>query len=53
MFGDIIELYAKGHLWIDLVSLLILVVDLSADLSFVSFFRLFIFAKLPQCIDKI
>jgi len=42
--------YLQNNLIIDLISVLILIIDSNSNLTFMKFFRLFIIAKLPQCI---
>jgi hypothetical protein len=38
---------------IDIVSLLIIVIDVNSNFFAMKYVRLFILAKLPQCLDKI
>jgi nucleoid DNA-binding protein len=50
---EIVVFYLHSSLWVDAASLLILVVDLVLDDPAISYLRLFIIFKLPQCLDKI
>lgn len=38
---------------IDVVSVLILIIDSNSDFILMKYIRLFIIAKLPQCLEKI
>lgn len=50
---DIIEYYIGQNFWIDFISVIILLGDISTKQTVVTFFRMFIVFKLPQCLDKI
>lgn len=50
---DIIAYYVNQNFWIDCVSFIVLLIDISTKQTFMSFFRMFIIFKLPQCLDKI
>ena len=53
IFKEIIEYYISNDFAVDFISLVILLVDISSNLTFVAYFRLFILCKLPQCSSKI
>lgn len=50
---DIIEYYISQNFWIDFISVVILLTDISTKQTAVTYFRMFIIFKLPQCLDKI
>ena len=50
---DIIEHYRSRNLWIDCVSFIILLIDISTTAKFIPYLRIFIIFKLPQCLEKI
>lgn len=53
MIKEIIAYYANRSFLIDIISLIILLVDISTCLAGISYLRLFIFFKLPGCLNKI
>lgn len=50
---EIIIYYANRSFIIDIISLIILLVDILTSLTGISYLRLFIFFKLPGCLNKI
>lgn len=51
-YEEILNYYLRTNMIIDLVSLMILLVDCSSKIQGMEFLRLFIIAKLPQCLEK-
>lgn len=51
-FADIINYYARNHLAVDSISFFILFIDCTTSMSAMIYLRLFIIAKLPQCLEK-
>lgn len=50
---DIFRYYLSNNLVIDVLSFMILLLDISGDFRIISYLRLFIVFKLPQCLSKI
>lgn len=50
---DIIRYYLGRSFWVDVVSFIILLLDITTSLSVMSYLRLFIVFKLPACLGKI
>jgi hypothetical protein len=50
---DIINHYVSQNFWVDCVSFVILMIDISSHSEVVAYFRMFIIFKVPQCLDKI
>lgn len=51
-YREILEHYLHTNLMVDLISFLILMVDCNTEMPYMEFMRLFIIAKLPQCLEK-
>ena len=51
-YEEILNYYLRTNMIIDLVSLMILLVDCGSQIEGMDFLRLFIIAKLPQCLEK-
>jgi hypothetical protein len=50
---EIIKYYMSRTLWIDLVSFFVLLLDITTNFGMISYLRLFIIFKLPECLHKI
>lgn len=53
MIEDIVRHYLGRSFWVDVVSFVILLLDISTSLRGMSYLRLFIVFKLPACLVKI
>jgi hypothetical protein len=53
IFKEILEYYIAHNFWVDFISFIILFIDITTNLDFIMYFRLFILFKMPQCFDKI
>lgn len=51
-YEEILMHYFQTNMVIDLISFFILLIDCSTSLPELEYFRLFIIAKLPQCLEK-
>lgn len=50
---EIINYYVSHNFTIDFISFVVLLFDISSNLHFITYCRLFILFKLPQCSSKI
>lgn len=51
-YKEILIYYFQTNMMIDVISFLILLIDCMTSLAEMEYIRLFIIAKLPQCLEK-
>lgn len=49
-YNEILIYYFQTNMMVDVISFLILLIDCNTSLAYLEYIRLFIIAKLPQCL---